>query len=589
MTKKMQMNEVSYQEEIIRRLKLLNNFISDDNTYYRALFNDLRSFYLPSSDSKYADSYNFSYPVYDATPISILERATSGFLSVHYSKTDKFFALEDRDYSLISNDEIDVNLENALNKMTGDIHSIIQMPTNFEVLSRAVRDSIVFGIKCVSVEEDDQLYAKFSHHMPENVSLTSINGNVFDVFGVREKLNIFHYMYRFPSPIFVADGVNNIDGDTPNLSTSEDGSAIWVYRQNIEAEKLDYFLKYGMADDRDYVDYYRQVFGLSADKKKLANQWVDFWFSDKGLLSTEINESRRIFTSFFTPPHETLGLGRGPGEKSIPTYQALTEIESITLVAFERTFQPAWSVPNEETGVAFNLERDHLNYLDPDSAEPKPLSLGIDIGQAVDYQSNKLEKMEYIMGLDIFRLINKDRMTEDEVSIRRSDSYKNLGLHLAEDEARFLVPFCASLVEIVHKRKPMTELLKRVVSARFISPLSFVSRDSIFDKAKQTIALLREGAELLSQDTPLNDITDVPHFFKKALISLGQVDMIRNEEEYTMHKGQRENRMANEARISQMNAVTAANNALLSANPQQSQQGSVPQNQSNVSNIAQGA
>ena len=108
----------------------------------------------------------------------------------------------------------------------------------------------------------------------------------------------------------------------------------------------------------------------------------------------------------------------------------------------------------------------------------------------MEYHSFKMDRHDKMWYLDIFLLIEKNRMTREEVTTRKSDNYRNLAYFLAEDEAAFLMPLVGTLTEIVSKEKPQEELNGRVVYSRFISPLSLASRESVFDNARQVIGMV---------------------------------------------------------------------------------------------------
>jgi hypothetical protein len=502
-----------------------------DKPFYSTLFEELRSSLMPSNSEKYVHTSSYQYEIFDPTPINSCQRALAGFMSSHYMPQDKFFKYT---VPLEDSQDPDLNLNQILSSRAEKVHSILQQPSNFSKIFSFMRDKLVLGVGVVVVEKHNEIISQIVHHMPENCGFLSSNGSVHDITFIREKLNQFQASVRFPDLEF--------DGESDRIS---DNTGEWYYRLNIPKNIL---LKYLSVDknkkqDNEYYKYIEKTFGKKLLKKNEKGDFLDIWFCQRGVLSVNEIRNKRIIVSFMQAPNDTLGIGRGQGELALPIFRILTELEIINLSGYERTFMPSWAVSDEPNALSFDLTRDHINFIDADSKAPQPLSLNSDVRAMVEFKNYKQALFDRILYLDAFQLLNKSRMTTDEVDIRRQDAYRNLGPFISEDEDSFLNPLNRAILDDINAVvKKADRVSIKALQATYTSPLAFSARESVFTKASQIFRFIKEGAEVEALESEVGDVVDIPEYITEALITIGETNAIRSIEEKTVLKGMRESR-----------------------------------------------
>lgn len=527
----MNFSDTVKQEVAVKLNSLVETEFLGEKPFYNTLFKELRASLMPSNSEKYVNTSSYQYDIFDPTPINSCQRALAGFMSSHYMPQDKFFKfmvpLEDAQ-------DPDLELNQRLASRAEKCHSIIQQPSNFSQIFSFMRDKLVLGVGAVVVEKHDEIVSQITPHMPENCGFVSSNGSVFDITFVREKLNLFQASVRFPDM--------EMDGQSDRMT---DNAGEWYYRINIPKKIL---LKYLTAykdkkQDSEYFKYVEKVFGKKLLKKNEKGDLLDIWFCRKGVLSVNEIRNRRIIISFMQAPNDTLGVGRGQGELALPIFRILTELEVINLSGYERTFMPSWAVSDEPNALSFDLTRDHINFIDADSKAPQPLSLNSDVRAMIEFKNYKQALFDRILYLDAFQLLNKSRMTTDEVDIRRQDAYRNLGPFISEDETSFLNPLVRVILDDINDSVKRADRLPiKALQATYTSPLAFSARESIFTKASQVFRFIKEGADIASLESEVADVIDIPEYITEALITVGETNAIRPDQDREYLKGMRDNR-----------------------------------------------
>lgn len=519
-------------EEVTNKLNsLVDKEFLGDKHFYATLFAELRASLMPSNSEKYVNTQSYQYDIFDPTPINSCQRALAGFMSSHYMPQDEFFKFM---IPLEDSQNPDLELNQKLNERAEKCHSIIQQPSNFSQIFSYMRDKLVLGVGCVVVEPHKEIVSQITPHMPENCGFISSNGAIFDITFVREKLNSFQARMRFPKI------------ELENLSNRiSDSSGDWYYRINIPKDVLFKYLTIGKDEkiDREYFRYIEKIFGKKLLKKNEKGDILDIWFYRGGILTVDEIRNHRIITSFMQAANDTLGVGRGQGELALPLFRILTELEVINLSGYERTFMPSWAVSDEPNALSFDLTRDHINFIDSDSQAPQPLSLNSDVRAMIEFKNYKQALFDRILYLDAFQLLNKSRMTTDEVDIRRQDAYRNLGPFISEDEKSFLNPLVRVILDDINTASKRADRLNvKAIQATYTSPLAFSARESIFTKASQVFRFVKEGVDIAAQESEVADVIDIPEYITEALIKVGETNAIRPESERAYMKQMRESR-----------------------------------------------
>jgi len=510
-------------------MSLVETEFLGDKPFYKELFQELRASLMPSNSEKYVNTSSYQYEIFDPTPINSCQRALAGFMSSHYMPQDTFFKFT---VPLEDSQDPDLVLNQKLNSRAEKVHSILQQPSNFSKIFSFMRDKLVLGVGCVVVEKHPEVVSQLTNHMPENCGFLSSNGSVHDITFIRENLNQFQASIRFPELKFEnqSDRISDNTGD-------------WYYRLNIPKNVLfKYLTAYkDKKQDREYFQYIEKVFGKKFLKKNEKGDFLDVWFSRRGILSATEIRNRVIITSFMQAANDTLGVGRGQGELALPIFRILTELEVINLSGYERTFMPSWAVSDEPNALSFDLTRDHINFIDADSKAPQPLSLNSDVRAMVEFKNYKQALFDRILYLDAFQLLNKSRMTTDEVDVRRQDAYRNLGPFISEDENGFLNPVVRIMLDHINESsKKADRVAIKSLQATYTSPLAFSARESVFTKAQQIFRFIKEGSEISALNSEVSDVIDIPEYLTEALIRVGETSAIRSEEEIDYMKNMRD-------------------------------------------------
>ena len=520
-------------QEVASKLNhLVETEFLGDKPFYNTLFEELRSSLMPSNSEKYVNTSSYQYDIFDPTPINSCQRALAGFMSSHYMPQDTFFKFT---VPLEDSKNPELILQQNLSTRSERVHSILQQPTNFSKIYSFMRDKLVLGVGCVVVEKHPELVDQFTHHMPENCGMQSSNGAVYDITFIREKLNKFQASVRFPmiAEELVSDKISDNSGD-------------WFYRINIPKNILLKYLSVGKTKqhDNEYYKYIEKTFGKKLLKKNEKGQFLDIWFSPiHGVLSVTEERNKRIIISFMQAPNDTLGMGRGQGELALPIFRILTELEVINLSGYERTFMPSWAVSDEPNALSFDLTRDHINFIDADSKAPQPLSLNSDVRAMIEFKNYKQALFDRILYLDAFQLLNKSRMTTDEVDVRRQDAFRNLGPFISEDENSFLNPVVRIINDDINDAtKKADRITIKVFQATYTSPLAFSARESVFTRASQIFRFIKEGAEIAALESEVADVIDIPEYITEALITVGETNAIRSDKDKEFLKGTREHK-----------------------------------------------
>lgn len=527
----MNFSDMVKQDVASKLNSLVQSEFLGDKPFYSTLFTELRASLMPSNSEKYVNTSSYQYEIFDPTPINSCQRALAGFMSSHYMPQDTFFKFT---VPLEDSQDPDLELSQKLSSRAEKCHSILQQPSNFSKIYSYMRDKLVLGVGVVVVEKHNEIISQFVHHMPENCGMISSNGSVHDITFVRERLNQFQASVRFPDLEF--------DGESDRIA---DPSGDWYYRINIPKNVL---LKYlgvhkNKKQDSEYFKYIEKTFGKKLLKKNEKGDFLDVWFCQrKGLISVDEIRNKRIIVSFMQAANDTLGIGRGQGELALPIFRILTELEVINLSGYERTFMPSWAVSDEPNALSFDLTRDHINFIDSDSKAPAPLSLNSDIRAMVEFKNYKQALFDRILYLDAFQLLNKSRMTTDEVDVRRQDAFRNLGPFITEDEIGFLNPAARIILDDINDAgKKADRVPIKALQATYTSPLAFSARESVFTKASQVFRFIKEGADIAALNSEVADVIDIPEYITEALITVGETNAIRTEADRGYLKAMRDN------------------------------------------------
>ena len=571
-----------FTTDVANAVQSLKGFLLYENSTNKHTINMLRSIYMPEQYSKFMHSNNdgdlsYSYTQYDPIPENSFERACSGMMTYHISPLTQFFKLSQPVYSSLTGEEPSERLTKGLGNRTRAIHSIIQEVQNFQVVAQVNRDKLCFGLGCHVIEEDEQRVSKFSHIPTEDIALGTSNGTYLDVYGIRKELNMFQARQLFKNPL------NPMYWEDKRIAGLADQQKKYFYRFNIPLP----ILRRHLIDkiQNDYQDKFveRMVDNLlpsiSSSKIVAGNvPWVDIWFTDDEVMSIDVKDYRPIIVSMMSPPYKINSLSRGQGEKALPLALLLTEMEVINLTAFERTFAPAWSVGDEAERLGLTFDRDGVNFIEKGTQEPKPMSLGASMADAREYKQYTQARYDRMFFVDVFELMQKDRMTEDEVQIRNQDSLVKMIFYTIQDQYDFLNPTVLTINNHIHKRlKRRDELSKQVLTAQYTSALAFANKTSLMTKLNQFLQTGRGVADMLTVDSEVNDELGYTEYFKHIIAETGEDLLLRSPDDAAKRRAERIRGKQLAYQKAQADALAGASNAVATAS--QAQSGGRPQQQ----------
>ena len=575
--------EEEYRSIINVLYNLKMTFIAEDTISTR-LWRHLRNLYLPMDFNRYTASDDYNYPLYDPAPIKALDRSVSGFQSYHISPNDTYFALEAYRDILEPQAKEDTDLVKALEKRAQDIHKVKQEPSNYNVLTRNIRDKIVFNLSGRTIDAHPTSIAKFTYYAPEELALASSDGRQNDIFGVRKILTPFQFNYLYPKKDRLTD-FGTVESQfkdilRPRNSNPQAFGPNTLYRFNIPVNVMREYLMIGM--DKDKKGHMKAIDSLFPENKAEENNWVDILFTQEDLIKIEIIPFRKIIISKMFPEHMALGVGKGIGEKALGVAIEVNEIAQINLTAYERTYGPSFSVFGEEGAIKAKLGRDEVNFIVDGEKPIHPNSLNANTDAIINYWNHMKAKLDTMFELDVFEMINKNRMPTAEVELRKSDDYRKLGMFLSQDNFDDLNPSVLIINYLIHlhaeRQKAKDELTDKVLNARYISALALAHKNSATDRALEALRLVGTANQITSQETELSDSIDLIPYVKETLLKTDAKNLVREEKEETQRKKMRQEMMQDRAIQEKSNAI-AANTDALRANEeaQQSLRGPGPQ------------
>ena len=524
---------------------------------YRNKMEFLRAVYDPKERSPYFKSADFEYENFDASPINSLERATAGFMSFLISPVTEFFTLTRPKRMAGEYTDLDkLELANNLVTRGKELHEVLQMPENQDVYASNYFDKCVYNICGKVIEEDANLVGRFTYIPPEDLMEMSTDGVKANVFGVREMLNLFQAERRFgPRPSFVG---------TKDLLSSD-----YKYYYRINILRRDLYAQFMSVIEEDaepvYADYIRNYLDIGKRYKPEKDlQWCDLWFNDEEILSVEIKNYRNIVISHFSPSKTAVcGLGKSLGEKAAPTHCLLTELESINLTGYERTYDPFYAVHSESDAVGADLGRGAILTYDEPRAIPQNGSLGADIRGMIEYKQFVQARFDRMVFLDVFELINKSRMPTAEINIRSDASKRTVVAYVIRDTMDDLNPTVRALNFIGEKNAVFSNKgLDYLLNASFTSPLSQVHKDS---KINDTLKVIQVLGELNKLDAEGQEVTDFIDASKKGLgllKDLGDTEWFRSKQEAQERAESRVQQMDAERRAKEAEGLAQTANAL---------------------------
>ena len=504
----------------------------------RSIYDLVNSFLAPYQGNMIGHTGEQQCNMLNPTTENTYERSVSGYLSFHYNPSELYFGLFPVDYlrgKPFSMQER-VRVTKMLKARTETIHTIIQHPENFQTMAQSTGEKLRMGLAAKTVDPDPTMTAKMEYYPFDSVGLGTSDGKSLDLYVVKEDLNLFNARQRFPEPV----GREEYWNEKGSLSMFDQGK-MCHYRVNapvpvMRAHVEDHIRNTGIPDkDR------RKVLDMMFPEKKRERHapgnvaWADVWFNDEMLLSIDTKDYHPIMVNKVAPPYRVMHFARGQGEKALPLLNALTHSMEKTVKAFERTYDPSWTVHDESEKLGLNLTADGITWVEDMNQAPKPNSLNADLQAPIQYSQWLQLLTDRLFYLDVFELINKSRMTKQEVQKRDSDDYRKMTLFIVQDQADDLNPLVLNINYLIHERMKREglkdDLATQSLRALYTNEMAAANKNSIFNKMIRQTQIVGAMGETMMNDNPMLDVTDLANYYSEGMMDAGETTILRTAED----------------------------------------------------------
>ena len=532
---------------------------------------ELRKYLMPLDDADYlATSYDDilaggaysgieTSNTLNPAPYELFKRSTAGFLSFHHSPFDKFFntkVLIDTQLPSEALSQIDTYLRFRDER----VHSILQHPHNIAQEALFILNRLVFNIGIKVIEEDKELIMKKTTFPIESLILESSDGRNQDIVGVFEDLSWFQFHLRFPNPLHKVESAER-NKEAFTMRGQGPGKDIRVFRFNMKIPVFKAFFEgYLASDPRFKTEFKRHMRG----KFPTNAEYVDVEFTERGeLLTFAAREYKTIIVSHLSFITKDGLRGKGQGDLAVSTAAALQESEEILMNAYERMFGPAWAAPSELESQAFQekLRRDGIVYTDQGEGI-RPLLVQYDLRTAKELILSWEQRLEKLAFLDIFTLIDKSRMPTQEISMRRSDGFRQLALYVTADTAYNLEPevvACLKIDQEMNRIPPLQVPGKSTLRVSYTSPIIQSIKQSALESYRALNQVFSEMVPIMAQPNPIAESVNYSMMVDRILEKSDNAELSIDEE--TKQARQQEaaemRRIQIEKQAAEANAVNA--------------------------------
>ena len=479
---------------------------------------DIRQYILPTDDMKMQSVHDIgqfghisaggesSVNTLNPTPYEAIKKSTAGFLAFHHTPFEDFFRTKIIPQEVISDMEVQDSMLRYWNYRDKRTHSIMQQSHNIMQEVLFIAERLAFNLSAKTLDFDDGLQVKKTHHRVENIILFSSDGVNPDIVGVIEDLNWFQYKMRFPKQITPMDEHNlRLYSEAYDFTVgfdrnreNERGSDVRVYRINLPVNVYNTFMQAVLIEQgEDVVRAWNAEFSKQHTLK--GGEILDIMMNEFGQIIEMVARTHRTVIvghlGFVTKDGVR---GKSQGDMAVTTSKVLQETEEILMDAYERSFGPTWAMPSALQEQIYGImSRNDVLFTD-DSDAIRPLTLDVDLNTAKNLAVAWEERINRLMFLDVFSLVEKNRMPVSEISMRRADGFKQLGLYVAADMAYNLEPEVLAIMRMDEEKneiRPPPEVAA-TLKVNFISPIVQAIKSTTLDEYGRIVAVLKGIEEL---------------------------------------------------------------------------------------------
>lgn len=534
----------------------------------------LRQYFAPRGDNPFMSTYSYGTAEHDyyrqyftggvsphtlnPTPYETVKRSVSGFMSYHHTPYEKFFKTDIFNYDAAIMDDKELLRRNALHwkAMDNATHAVMQQPQNIMQEALFIMDRLVFNIGIKTLDLDSNLGVKKTTHPVENLIYFSSNGVDLDIQGVVEDLSWFQYKMRYKEQVMPLSDSNQVAYDrafslNPFDSNSEYVEKdVKVYRLNIASKVFTNWIKgYMLSNGLDtlvsmWERNYKKEYGIKDDSI------IDLTINEFGdIINIVSRDYRTVIVGHLGFVTKDGLRGKSQGDVALGTAKILQETEEILINGYERAYGPAFFIPSAlDAEVAQLIGRDEFIFTD-DPEAVKPLVIPIDMNTALAVAKDWEERLRNLFFLDVFSLIEKNRMPINEISMRRADGFKQLGLFVAADTQSSLEPEVLSIRKMYLEDKfPAAPVRDSKVRVSYISPIIQAIKSSSLDEHSR-ILNIGTAVEQIAQGT-MNKVMDAEEVMFDVFKKTDKMDFMKSAQ-------QREEIAAQEAQAQKLAVLKA--------------------------------
>lgn len=456
--------------------------------------------------------------LYDSSAIqanNLLASALHGMLT---SPTNPWFGLTSGEEKI---DKMD-NVRFWLQKVEKTIFNILNN-SNFQTeMHEVYLDLGCFGTAALAIEEDEELFVRFSaKHIREVFVQEDARGNIDEVYR----------SYKYTAQQIVNEyGIENV------------------------SKKVKNSFEKGMADKYDVIH---------AIYKEYGKENAIWEYHSQHVLVDDLKELRYGF--FKEMPivvprwTKTTGeiYGRSPGMNALPDIKMINEVMKTTIRGAQKTVDPPLMLPDDGFVLPIITKPGGLNYYRAGSAdriETFANDAKIDFGyQVMDDMRARIRDAFFI---DQLQLQQGPQMTATEVNQRTEEKMRLLGPMLGRQQSELLRPLVNRVFEILIRRNVIKkseipqELSGRKLDVHYTS---FIAKVQKTQDANNLLRAVQLAAPFIQSDPASMDIINADEAVKYVLGVYGVAQEVQRtkEEIKAVRQGRAEQQQAQQQQVNQ--------------------------------------
>ena len=516
------------------------------NDSIRGQIAEIRQYIMPSDDlalmsvhsiGDFGRNYtaeSVESQIINPVPYESLKKSASGFLSYHHTPYEDFFKTKAIPLHPIEDKTLRFENQMYWGHRDARAHYLLQQPHNVMQEVMFIMSRLAFNLGVKTLDYDPLMIVKKTTHPVENLVMFSSDGVHQDILGVSESLNWFQYKMRFPKQEMELSPENKEARDRAydftighGRSGLFTGNDVKVYRLNIGAKVFKAWMLAALKSQgseevlKKWEDKVGSQHGVKDDNI------VDITLNEFGdLISLVSRKYRTVIVGHLGYLTKNGIRGKSQGDMALPTAKILQDCEEILMDGYDRAYGPMYIFDNElESKVYDMLSRGDILFSNNPGQAMRPVTVQLDLNTAKLLAEKWEERLKATFFLDVFSLIEKNRMPVNEISMRRADGFKQLGLYVAADTAYNLEPEVLSTMQIEQtylsvNPPPIEDVTLKV---NYISPIIQAIKSTALDeyaRLSETLSRLKSV-----EDSPAGKFVSLEQFALNILQKSDNLDL----------------------------------------------------------------